>query len=105
MHDQDIVRELLSTAIDTHIHFAPGSITECAPAHSTYDICKDARDYGIRALVLKNTTFPSAWPYQFSVSNLYPLASHLNCLIHLEINKNAESIDPAFVLLYDRFGV
>jgi len=53
------VDELMKSAIDTHVHFKPESVTEYRAKHNAYDIVISARNAGMKALVLKNVTFPS----------------------------------------------
>ncbi len=51
--------ELMQSAIDTHVHFKPESVTEYRVKHDVLEVVTSARDMGMRALVLKNQTFPS----------------------------------------------
>ena len=90
---QDIVKELMNTAIDTHVHFAPDSITEYVPTHNAYDICKNAREYGMRGLVLKNTTFPSAG-IAYLMENLVPGIKVFGSIV---LNKSVGGMNPIAV--------
>ncbi len=89
----DIVKELLSTAIDTHVHFAPESVTEYVPAHNAYDICKDAREYGMKAVVLKNMNFPSTG-IAYLMEKLVPGIKVFGSIV---LNKSVGGMNPVAV--------
>jgi len=90
---QSVIRELLTAAIDTHVHHAPESVTEYVPAHSAYDICKDAREYGMRALVLKNMSFPSVG-IAYLMESLVPGIKVFGSIV---LNKSVGGINPIAV--------
>ena len=46
------IRRLMHTAIDTHVHFKPESVTEYRVKRNVYEIVTSAREAGMKALVL-----------------------------------------------------
>jgi len=90
---ENIIKELMSTSIDTHVHFAPESVTDYLPAHSAYDICKDAREYGMKAIVLKNTAFPSAG-IAYLLQHLVPGIKICGSIV---LNKSVGGMNPIAV--------
>ena len=87
------VDELMKSAIDTHVHFKPESVTDYRAKHNVYDIVTSARDMGMRALVLKNVTFPSV-----GIAHLMStLVDGIKVYGSIVLNKSVGGINPIAV--------